>query len=46
MEMGSNGPEEPGICQLRAVLHGISPLVWRGLLVRSDSSISQLREVL
>jgi hypothetical protein len=46
MEMGSNGPEEPGIYQLRAVLRGISPLIWRRLLVRSDSSIAQLHEVL
>ena len=46
MEMGSDGPEEPGIYQLRAVLRGISPLVGRRLLVRSDSSIAQLHEVL
>jgi hypothetical protein len=28
---------EPRIYQLRAVLRGISPLIWRRLLVRSDT---------
>jgi hypothetical protein len=32
--------------QLRAVLRGISPLIWRRLLVRSDSTVAQLHEVL
>jgi Plasmid pRiA4b ORF-3-like protein len=36
----------PHIYQLRAVLRGISPLVWRRLLVRSDSTVAQLHEVL
>lgn len=38
---------KPGndIYQLRAVLRGISPLVWR-LLVRGDSSVADLHEVL
>jgi hypothetical protein len=30
----------------RAVLRGISPLIWRRLLVRSDSTLAQLHEVL
>ena len=37
---------EPRIYQLRAVLRGISPLIWRRLLVRSDSTVTQLHEVL
>jgi pRiA4b ORF-3-like protein len=32
--------------QLRAVLRGIRPLIWRRLLVRSDSTVAQLHEVL
>ena len=34
------------IFQLRVVLRGISPLIWRRLLVRSDSTVAQLHEVL
>src|SRR5260370_21007613 len=34
------------ILQLRAVLRGISPLIWRRLLVSSDTSVAQLHEVL
>ncbi|MGH7592825.1 MAG: plasmid pRiA4b ORF-3 family protein [Gemmatimonadales bacterium] len=39
---------KPGtdIYQLRAVLRGISPLIWRRLLVRADSSVASLHEVL
>jgi hypothetical protein len=37
---------EAQIYQLRAVLRGISPLIWRRLLVRSDSTVAQLHEVL
>ena len=40
------GTISPGILQLRAVLRGISPLIWRRLLVPSDTSIAQLHEVL
>jgi len=32
--------------QLRVVLHGISPLIWRRLLVRSDSTIADLHATL
>jgi hypothetical protein len=39
----SDGPE---IHQLRAVLRGISPLIGRRHLVRSDSSIAQLHAVI
>ena len=28
--------------QLRVVLRGVSPLIWRRLLVRSDSTIADL----
>ena len=34
------------IYQLRSVLRGISPLVWRRLLVRAESSVADLHEVL
>lgn len=34
------------LCQLPAVLRGISPLMWRRLLVRSGSTVAQLHEVL
>ena len=34
------------ILQLRAVLRGISPLIWRRLLVPSDTTIAQLHDVL
>jgi hypothetical protein len=34
------------IYQLRVVLCGVSPLVWRRLLVTSDTSISELHEIL
>lgn len=37
---------EGQIYQLRAVLRGISPLIWRRLLVRSDSTVAHLHEVL
>jgi len=35
---------EPRIYQLRVVLRGISPFIWRRLLVRSDSTVAQLHE--
>ena len=44
--MAKDETSERVILQLRAVLRGISPLIWRRLLVRSDSSIAQLHEVL
>src|SRR5262249_55004355 len=37
---------EPNIYQLRVVLLGISPIIWRRLLVRSDSTIADLHDTL
>jgi hypothetical protein len=34
------------IYQFRVVLCGVSPLVWRRLLVASDTSIAELHEIL
>ena len=39
-------PPEPSIYQLRAVLLGISPIIWRRLLVRGDSTIADLHGTL
>src|SRR6266508_3392969 len=39
-------PPEPKIYQLRAVLLGISPIIWRRLLVRGDSTIADLHDTL
>jgi hypothetical protein len=36
----------PDIYQLRIVLRGISPLIWRRLLVRSDITLAQLHLIL
>jgi Plasmid pRiA4b ORF-3-like protein len=36
----------PAIYQLRVVLCGVSPLVWRRLLVASDISLAELHEIL
>src|SRR5713226_5783958 len=36
----------PVVYQLRVVLHGVSPLIWRRLLVRSDNTIADLRATL
>jgi hypothetical protein len=44
--MRTSSHEEPGTYQLRAVLRGISPLIWRRLVVRGDSSIAQLHNAL
>ena len=37
---------EAQIFQLRVVLRGISPLIWRRILVRSDSTVAQLHAAL
>jgi hypothetical protein len=37
---------EPNIYQLRVVLLGISPIIWRRLLVRGDSTIADLHDIL
>jgi len=41
-------PESPEskIYQLRAVLLGISPIIWRRLLIRGDSTIADLHDTL
>jgi hypothetical protein len=41
-------PESPelNIYQLRVVLLGISPIIWRRLLVRGDSTIADLHDIL
>src|SRR5450755_616881 len=44
--MGETHRHEAQIYQLRAVLRGISPLIWRRLLVRSDSYVAQLHQTL
>ena len=36
----------PGIYQLRVVLKDISPLIWRRLLVRRDTTLAQLHAIL
>src|SRR5882724_1618069 len=44
--MANGDASERRILQLRAVLRGISPLIWRRLLVPSDTSIALLHDVL
>jgi hypothetical protein len=44
--MAKNDHHEPQIYQLRVALRGISPLIWRRLLVRSDSTIAELHQAL
>ena len=39
-------PDAPLVYQLRVVLHGISPLIWRRLLVCGDSTIADLHHIL
>jgi hypothetical protein len=36
----------PSVYQLRVVVQGMSPLIWRRLLVRSDMSLAALHDVL
>ena len=36
----------PAIYQLRVVVHGVSPLIWRRLLVPAEATIAQLHDVL
>jgi hypothetical protein len=42
---GTDHPEAQ-IYQLRVVMRGISPMIWRRLLVRDDSTVAQLHEAL
>jgi Plasmid pRiA4b ORF-3-like protein len=39
-------PPAPRVYQLRVSLQGVSPMVWRRLLVRSDSTIADLHRIL
>jgi hypothetical protein len=38
----ASSSELPSIYQLRIVLRGISPLIWRRLFVYSDTTLAQL----
>jgi hypothetical protein len=40
------GPASPSLYQLRVVLHGISPLIWRSLLVPAATSVAELHTIL
>jgi hypothetical protein len=44
--MAETDHHQPQIYQLRVALRGISPLIWRRLLVRSDSTVAQLHQAL
>jgi hypothetical protein len=44
--MGRGYPASTQVYQLRAVLRGIRPLIWRRLLLRADSTIADLHRVL
>ncbi len=44
--MAETDRHEPQIYQLRVVLRGISPLIWRRLLVRSNSTVAELHQAL
>ncbi|MEJ8824841.1 plasmid pRiA4b ORF-3 family protein [Variovorax humicola] len=44
METGASSGQE--VHQLRVVLRGISPLIWRRLLLRGDTSIARLHQIL
>jgi len=39
------GPSAPSVYQLRVVLRGVSPLVWRRLLVCGDSTVADVHAV-
>lgn len=39
-------PAPPTVYQLRGVLHGVSPLIWRRLLIPADTTIADLHAVL
>ena len=36
----------PSVYQLRVVVHGVSPLIWRQLLIPADTTIADLHAVL
>ena len=41
-----NDPIQCSIYQLRAVLNGVSPLVWRRFLLSSETSLADLHKIL
>ena len=41
-----NDPTQLSIYQLRAVLNGVSPLVWRRFLLAGETSLADLHKVL
>ena len=41
-----NDPTQLSIYQLRAVLTGVSPLVWRRFLLSSETSLADLHKIL
>jgi hypothetical protein len=41
-----NDVPPPSVYHLRVVLRGISPLVWRRLLVPAESTLADLHEIL
>jgi hypothetical protein len=41
-----NDPTQLSIYQFRAVLNGVSPMVWRRFLLASETSLADLHEVL
>src|SRR6267143_1126273 len=43
---GSPPPAGPFVYQVRVVLRGVSPLIWRRLLVHSDSTLADLHAAL
>lgn len=44
--MADPDPSDPVVYQLRVVLREVSPLIWRRLLVRADSSVADLHDTL
>src|SRR5437867_7786443 len=44
--MPTPAPRHPTVYQLKVVLRGVSPMIWRRLLVRSDSTIADLHATL
>ena len=44
--MAESDGHDAQIYQLRVVLRNISPLIWRRLLVRSDSTVAALHQAL
>ena len=45
-DAGITSRTDPVVYQLRVVLRGVSPLIWRRLLVRSDATVADLHRTL